>query len=338
MKNFTEKQSKKIRTGIGITVAVYLSFKYLLPLVVPFLLAGLLAWVLYPCIRYLHYRFPFIKESLWASFLLILIGLILGLSSWILIMKFGSLVGVQLDFYWKYFWNEIEIRVSQLETFLKLSRGSLSLPINQMATDLGESITSYIVPRTLECAKSLARFSAGFFVMVIATVLLIEEKEQLKDRFLDSSFYMETRITLDNLRQTGGTYLKVQALILGITIFICSIGFWILKIEHPIFKGIAIGIFDTLPIFGTGTIFIPWIIILLLKGKILFAIEVGILYLVCYFVRECMENTMMGKSMGITALEFLISVYVGLKLFGGVGFLLGPIGYLIIRLWMKIML
>lgn len=341
MKNFTEKQSKKIRTGIGITVAVYLSFKYLLPLVVPFLLAGLLAWILYPCIKYLHYRFPFVKESLWASFLLTLIGVILGLSGYILIMKFGSLVGEyasQLDFYWKYFWNEIEQRVSQLETFLKLSKGSLSLPINQMAMDLGESITSHILPRTLECAKSLARFSAGFFVMVIATVLLIEEKEQLKERFLDSSFYMEARITMDNLRQTGGTYLKVQSIILGITILLCSVGFWILKIEHPILKGVVIGIFDALPIFGTGTVFIPWIIILLLKGKILFAVEVGILYLVCYFVRECMENTMMGKSMGITALEFLISVYVGLKLFGGVGFLLGPIGYLIIRLWMKIML
>ena len=342
MRDFTEKQYKKIRTGIGITVAVYLSFKYLLPLVVPFLLAGLLAWILYPCIRYLHYRFPLIKESLWASFLLIIIGAILVLSSWILFMKFGSLVGEyanKIDFYWNYFWQEVENRVSQLENFLRLKNGSLVMPINQMAGDLGDGIrnkiTTCILPETLECAKGVVRFSAGFFVMVIAAVLLIEEKESLKERCLTSSFYMETRIILDNLRQTGGAYLKVQFLILAITITLCSIGFWILKMKHPIIKGVAIGIFDALPIFGTGTIFIPWIIILLFKGQILKAVEIGVLYLVCYFVRECMENHMMGKSMGITALEFLITVYVGLKLFGGAGFLLGPIGYLIIRLGVK---
>jgi predicted PurR-regulated permease PerM len=94
-------------------------------------------------------------------------------------------------------------------------------------------------------------------------------------------------------------------------------------------------VLDALPIFGTGTIFIPWIIILFFNGEWIRGVEVGILYLICYFLREFMEDHLMGESMGITALEFLASVYVGLKLFGGVGFLLGPIGYLIIRLGMK---
>ena len=40
----------------------------------------------------------------------------------------------------------------------------------------------------------------------------------------------------------------------------------------------------------------------------------------------------MGKCMGITAFEFLASVYVGLKLFGAAGFILGPLGVMII-LW-----
>ena len=39
----------------------------------------------------------------------------------------------------------------------------------------------------------------------------------------------------------------------------------------------------------------------------------------------------MGGQVGLTALETLFSMYVGLKLFGIAGFLLGPIGFLIIE-------
>ena len=39
----------------------------------------------------------------------------------------------------------------------------------------------------------------------------------------------------------------------------------------------------------------------------------------------------MGNEMGITGLETLISIYVGLSVFGLWGMLLGPAGYLMIR-------
>ncbi len=39
----------------------------------------------------------------------------------------------------------------------------------------------------------------------------------------------------------------------------------------------------------------------------------------------------MGKKVGLSALETLVAMYVGLKLFGLLGFLLGPVGLLIIR-------
>ena len=39
----------------------------------------------------------------------------------------------------------------------------------------------------------------------------------------------------------------------------------------------------------------------------------------------------MGKKMGLSPLETLVAIYVGLQLFGLFGFLLGPIGLLIIK-------
>lgn len=55
------------------------------------------------------------------------------------------------------------------------------------------------------------------------------------------------------------------------------------------------------------------------------------LYLVCYFMREFVEAKLMGKKMGLSPLETLMSMYVGLQLFGFLGFILGPVGLMLIE-------
>jgi predicted PurR-regulated permease PerM len=56
-----------------------------------------------------------------------------------------------------------------------------------------------------------------------------------------------------------------------------------------------------------------------------------LLYLVCYFLRQLLEAKLMGNEVGLSPLETLAAVYVGLELFGFLGFLLGPLGLLLIE-------
>ena len=72
-------------------------------------------------------------------------------------------------------------------------------------------------------------------------------------------------------------------------------------------------------------------IISIFSGSYLTAAGLATTYLICYFLREFMEARVMGDKIGISPLQTLIAMYVGLKLFGLIGFLLGPAGYLIIR-------
>ena len=94
---------------------------------------------------------------------------------------------------------------------------------------------------------------------------------------------------------------------------------------------IGIGVLDALPIFGTGTVLIPWALLELLTGDWKQAVILTGLYLVCYFVRQILEVRMMGGQVGLSPLETLASVYVGLELFGFFGFILGPLGLLLIE-------
>ncbi|NLP15413.1 MAG: AI-2E family transporter, partial [Clostridiales bacterium] len=53
-------------------------------------------------------------------------------------------------------------------------------------------------------------------------------------------------------------------------------------------------------------------------------------YLLCQIIREIVEPKLIGNRIGIRPLYTLMSMYVGLKLFGIAGFILGPVGLIII--------
>lgn len=116
-----------------------------------------------------------------------------------------------------------------------------------------------------------------------------------------------------------------------ITTLICVVGFWLMGNPYYLLVGIAVGILDALPVFGVGTVLIPWAILMLILGKWERAIWLFVIYVICYFLREILEAKLMSRKVGMTPFETLLSMYVGVQLFGIFGFLLGPAGFLLIR-------
>ena len=76
---------------------------------------------------------------------------------------------------------------------------------------------------------------------------------------------------------------------------------------------------------------VPWGAFLLLERQWWRGAVLLFIYGLCYFIRQFLEAKLMGSRMGLSALETLFSMYVGLELFGVSGFFLGPVGLLIIE-------
>ena len=98
--------------------------------------------------------------------------------------------------------------------------------------------------------------------------------------------------------------------------------------EIPItcFWELPSGLLDALPLFGTGTVLVPWGIFLLAQRE---CVKAGVLlglYFFCYVIREYLEVHLMGEQVGLSGLETLMSIYIGLNLFGLLGLILGPVG------------
>ena len=86
-----------------------------------------------------------------------------------------------------------------------------------------------------------------------------------------------------------------------------------------------------LPLFGAGAILLPWAFLCAVGGQWRNALILAGLYLACYFIRQYLEARYMGSKVGLSALETLAAVYVGLELFGFFGFILGPLGLLLVE-------
>jgi predicted PurR-regulated permease PerM len=68
----------------------------------------------------------------------------------------------------------------------------------------------------------------------------------------------------------------------------------------------------------------PWTLYHLISGDPVLAAQLGILTAVLLIIRRTIEPKVMGSHIGLSPLATLISMYLGLKLFGVLGFFIGP--------------
>ena len=62
-----------------------------------------------------------------------------------------------------------------------------------------------------------------------------------------------------------------------------------------------IAVLDFLPLFGTGTVLLPWAAVKLLSGEYMLAAGLAMLYVVSQVTRQMVQPKIVGDSMGVKA-------------------------------------
>lgn len=333
------KKEKLIRGGIFALSAglVYLGFRFVLPAVLPFCAGWFLAARMRRTTVWLKKRFR-IPEALSAGVLLAVETTVAGVVLYVL--------GVRLIWQLRLLTEKLpQITAGmeqavfsccrQAEQALSLPRGVLVGASEQargfVHTQIEEKLMPAMAGVSVPAVKWALKAMTIFTVSVIACVLSVTEMDELKRRQQASTFGTEVTALCRRLSLAGGAYFKSQLLIMLAVIAICIFSLWILGNPYPVAAGIGLGFVDMLPILGTGTVLVPWAAVSLFQKEYMTAAALLTIYGVCYFFREFAEAHLMGTQLGITGLETLIAIYIGLSLFGLWGMLLGPAGYLVIR-------
>ena len=95
-----------------------------------------------------------------------------------------------------------------------------------------------------------------------------------------------------------------------------------------------IAVLDFLPVFGTGTVLIPWAVIKVISGEYAFAAGLALIYVLTQVVRQIIQPKIVGASMGLPPLTTLILLFLGFKFRGIAGMILAvPIGMVVIKFY-----
>ena len=335
------KENRLIRFAV-ITLSVYLFFRFIFPLTAPFFFAFILITLFYPLLQRIQKKIPMRKKFL-AFGVLFLVLLFLAAILWAL----GYSGGGQLDKVSVF----MEMAYERLQGFLHQCCYSLdgkfgwdgyeieNFVIEKM-TVIMENVQVQVIPQVLSssysCFKAIFEAVAFLFISFLAAILL-EKDYALFLTWLKGSEDMTFIFkALEGILEYIITFLKAQGVILLIISVFSSAVLWATGIYGGVFWGILAGCLDVLPFIGTGVVLVPMAIWQFLTGKY---IQMGVciaLYIACIFIREFLEPKLIGNKMGIAPVLMLLGIYAGIRLFGVIGIIDGPLALIVIHELMKV--
>lgn len=334
---------KKWACLIGIGLGVYLGMRYLLPAAIPFLLGWMLASMVLPAAKWMERKWK-IRRGIGGGILIAVFAVLLAGGIW----KVGELlVGQAQELI-----SGIRGWRSQVDGFLNTcccvleditgiaaekSREFLLYQIGVVQEEVQNKLGTAWLGYLVTLVKGIIALVGGILVVIIFGTLVLKDMEQFREWMKGGRVRRGIGRVAARLCRAGGRYLKAQVLIMAAVGLLCAAGFWLLGNPYFAVAGAVVGFLDALPLIGTGTILIPWALILCVQGKYMLGLGYFGLYLAADLLRQFLEPRLIGKEIGLHPALMLISVYGGFFLYGLMGFFLGPVSVLLVQnIWKEL--
>lgn len=137
----------------------------------------------------------------------------------------------------------------------------------------------------------------------------------------------------EGLQQALFGFLKAQFKLTMITGVIVLIGLLILRVDHALTISLIVWIVDFLPYIGAIIIFLPWVIYCFATGDFFLGTGLSIVYGLIVLQRQLLEPKILSSNIGISPLATLLTMYVGFKLIGILGIAVGPIIFIVLKIF-----
>lgn len=336
----TGSQKKKLQYIFyiaAITFIVYLLYRFFLPFVIPFVFAYWIARLLTPMVDFSekHIRLP---RMIGNPFFLFLFFSLLGTGVYLLLRTLMGQVDALLrniPIYQQFLATSLKTMCHGCDEIFHLSKGAthqfLTTNLNQVTTSIKTEFMPAFTEQALDVIVKTAGFLGCLFFIFLSSLFLLKDLPIIQDAYRRSPFYPPVHTVLGTLNHVLSSYFRMQGIITSINAIVCTLGLILIKNGYALLLGIFIAVFDAFPILGSGLIFIPWGLFQLLAGNIFQAAVLFTLYALCQLIRQTLEPRLLGSRIGILPIYTIISIYIGMKLYGIVGVFLGPLSLVTIQ-------
>ncbi len=343
------RKYKKAWANLILTMLIIIGGIYLAPKIImlfmPFILGWFLALLANPLVQFFEEKIR-IKRK--AGSILVIILVITGLC--FLLYTIGNrllreMIGLLriMPGMWQ------DVRVEFIAFTRRWSNVIDSLPVEVVkgAENLGEKIGErmgvLVGELSMPTADTLGSFAENLPGVVIAVIMcllssyfFVAEKDYVSNilkKVVPDGWKKRCLLLKKTTVDVMVGYLKAQ-LKIEIWIYLLVIaGLLLLKVRYSYLIALLIAFFDILPVFGTGTILVPWAIFEFLKGDYVIAIGLLIIWGVGQLVRQIIQPKIVGDVLGMDPIPTLVLLYVGYKLAGVIGMIVAvPFGILILAM------
>ena len=128
-----------------------------------------------------------------------------------------------------------------------------------------------------------------------------------------------------DLRGSFGGLLRTQLLLMGLCFLELLAAFRLLGAENSVGLAAMTALVDALPVFGTGTVLLPWAAAELLLGEGGRALGLVGCWAGTNLVRNCVQARLLGGQIGLSPIASLLAIYVGWRICGVGGMLFSPV-------------
>ena len=336
------KAAERILLRILGVAAAYAVLRWILPEIwdkmSPFIIAVPLAAALQPVIRFLQKRIRLKRSPASLIPVLLLLGIVLGLLIWAFTFGIGQVTRIV---------NHSGDMVTETIATIRQALGNLLTHVGE-STDPGvenwirDAIDS-LVKRMSEWGSSIAEtvvtFSIGLAAampysiiyisfLTIGLYFIAKEYDEIRSYLPGGTRRKQdsrtTQLTNSTLKSLFG-YLRVQGTF-GLIVWVVSwIYLTIFGFRYAGITALFCGVMELVPMIGSGVPYIVMSILQFLLGNAAQGAQLLFLTLGLQLLRRVLEPKLMSDSIGITPLESLVGMFVGMRFGGIIGLIGGPV-------------
>jgi sporulation integral membrane protein YtvI len=311
-----------------ITLLVYSLFTFLWVYLSPFFFGLIIALIMEPLIRLMLKRLQFKRWLAALICLLIFMTAAASLGAWVvntLIRQIGTFVESAPTY--------IEDIVYRADAWL--TRFTDNLPDTMTIPDLQDVLLSVVMglfgdmvqDQAPRWAAAVPDFLINVILVLVSAYFFMADRERIFSAVAKNC----PKGLAKHFNQTGKSfskalkgYLRAQYILMSMVGIIGIIGLLIIQSPFALLLGLLLAVLDFLPIVGAGSVLIPWSLMSFVMGNPRQGVSLLIIYGIITVTRQVLQPKILGDQIGIHPLVSLMSIFIGFRLFGLLGLIIGP--------------
>lgn len=340
----------KVFLNLATALLILLFCVFILPKCIWFFMPFIIGWIISsiasPVVRFFEEKLKVRRKAVSAVVIVAVLAVVVLLVYLLMAKLIKEAIGFINEL--PNIWNSILAEFNEVGANLEGLYNRMPVDMQNTLDNIGQEMGNYFseIMTNIELpsfaavgsvAKQIPDVFLSIVICLLSAYFFVADKTYMAnvvERFVPRAIRYRFDLIRRSFRKAIGGYFKAQFKIECWVYILLVIGLMILDVNYAFLVALGIAFLDFLPVFGTGTVMLPWAVIEFLSKDYKMMFGLLVIWLVGQLVRQVIQPKIVGDSIGVDAIPTLFLLYIGYQLAGMLGMILAvPIGIILMNLY-----